>query len=412
MSKRLICRVVVRSLTGAALLFLVACASLLANAWVGLGHGPDAERKAVMEASSQWGEGGVFANPQPLWNDILGMIKTGMNVSPVANPSEPLPVVPGDRSRFAEPPGTGLRITWLGHSTQIIEIDGITVITDPIFGGRASPFTFGGPSPWYAPPIPLSELPPLDAVLISHDHYDHLQVETIEEMASWDTRFIAPLGVGAHLAYWGVPEERITEVDWWDTLQIGDVEIVSVPARHASGRQIFDQNRTLWTGYALRGPKHRVLFSGDTGLFPGLTEIGDKLGPFDVTMFEVGAYDRAWPDWHLGPEQAVRAHRMTKGRLFMPVHWGMWSLASHGWTEPVERVLAEAERTDVLTYVPRPGESFEPAGLPTMTPWWPRDVPWETVDEHPIVATRVPPEPGPTPATPANARPTRRPPLR
>lgn len=410
MSGRPMRTVIVRVFAGAAIVFLLVCAALLAAAWEALGKGPDAARRAVMEASPQWGDG-VFENPEPLWNDFVGMIRTGMNVSPVANPSQDLPVVTGDRSRFAEPPGTGLRITWLGHSTQIIEIDGVTVITDPIFGGRAAPFTFAGPAPWYAPPIPLSELPPLDAVLISHDHYDHLQVETIQEMATWDTRFVVPLGVGAHLAYWGVPDDRITEVDWWDTLRLGDVELVAVPARHASGRQVFDQNRTLWTGYALRGPQHRVLFSGDTGLFPGLTEIGERLGPFDVTMFEVGAYDRAWPDWHLGPEQAVRAHRMTKGRLFLPIHWGMWNLASHGWTEPVERVLVEAERWDVLTYVPRPGESFEPDGPPALSRWWP-DVPWQTAEEHPVVATKVPPDGEPTPAPDPNLRPERCPPLR
>ena len=343
-----------------------------------------------MEASPQWG-GRVFVNPQPLWNDIAGSLRSMLHPSPVANPTEPLPVVPGDRSRFAQPPDSGLRITWLGHSTQIIEIDGVTVLTDPIFGGRASPFTWAGPATWYPPPIPLDQLPPVDAVLISHDHYDHLQTETIQAIAGWDTTFVTPLGVGAHLEAWGVPSERIVEVDWWDRLRIGDVELVSTPGRHASGRQVFDQNRTLWTGYALLGPAHRVLFSGDTGLFPGLTEIGERLGPFDVTMFEVGAYDRAWPDWHLGPEQAVRAHRMVGGDLFLPIHWGMWSLASHGWTEPVERVLVEAELRAVRTFVPRPGQSFEPASLPALQRWWP-ELPWQTKEQHPIVATRVPPE--------------------
>ncbi|MCO4772552.1 MAG: MBL fold metallo-hydrolase [Deltaproteobacteria bacterium] len=343
-----------------------------------------------MEASPQWGDG-TFVNPDPMFNDVPESIRAGFRMSPHANPEQPLPVMPGDSTRFSIPSDSGLRITWLGHSTLIIEVDGVTVLTDPIFGGRAFPLSWTGPAPWYAPPIPLDQLPDLDAVLISHDHYDHLQVETIKAMATWDTQFFAPLGVGAHLAYWGVPAERITEVDWWDRVEVGGIEIVSVPARHASGRQVFDQNRTLWTGYALLGPKHRVLFSGDTGLFEGLTDVGSKLGPFDVTMFEVGAYDRAWPDWHLGPEQAVRAHRMTRGNLFLPIHWGMWSLASHGWTEPVERVLVEAERTGVATYVPRPGESFEPATVPPLSKWWP-EVPWQTVDEHPIVATRVAPE--------------------
>jgi len=372
------------------LLFALVAAGLVADAWVAFGGAPTGTRLARMEASPQWDDG-VFTNPDPMWNDIKGSLGAMFRTSPVATPEEPVPTLPGDRSRFAEPPASGLRITWLGHSTQIIEIDGTTVITDPIFGGRASPWTWMGPEAWYGPPIPLDQLPPLDAVLLSHDHYDHLQVETIRAMAGWDTRFIAPLGVGAHLEAWGVPADRITEVDWWDRVEIGGIEIVSVPARHASGRQVFDQMRTLWTGYALLGEDHRVLFSGDTGLFDGLSEIGDRLGPFDVTMFEVGAYDRAWPDWHLGPEQAVRAHGMVRGELFLPIHWGMWSLAMHGWTEPVERVLVETERRGVATYVPRPGESFEPAALPPLNRWWP-EVPWQTVDEHPIVARKVSPE--------------------
>jgi len=390
MSRRL--RLVLRIVAALAGAFLLVAVGLIADAWVAFGKAPTGDRRARMEASPQWSDG-VFANPEPMWNDMMGMFTSGGRMSPVASPDGPVPTVPGDRGRFATPPASGLRITWLGHSTLVFEIDGVTVLTDPIFGGRASPFDWAGPVPWYAPPIPLSELPKLDAVLISHDHYDHLQVETIQEMASWDTRFIAPLGVGAHLAYWGVPEDRIDEVDWWDVVTVGSVEITSVPGRHASGRQVFDQNRTLWTGYALTGPKSRILFSGDTGLFPGLTEIGEKLGPFDVTMFEVGAYDRAWPDWHLGPEQAVRAHRMTRGELFLPIHWGMWNLASHGWTAPVERVLVESERTGVRTYVPRPGESFEPATVPQTSRWWP-DVPWQTAEEDPIVATRVPTEDG------------------
>jgi L-ascorbate metabolism protein UlaG (beta-lactamase superfamily) len=363
---------------------------LIADAWEPFGKEPVGARADRMAASPQWSDG-VFTNPQPLWNDVKGSLTAMFSASPVTTPTEPIPVMTGDRSRFATPPATGLRITWLGHSTQLIEIDGVTVLSDPIFGGRASPFTWAGPEVWYAPPIPLTELPPLDAVVISHDHYDHLQIETIQALATLDTRFIVPLGVGAHLAYWGVPEARITEVDWWDRVSLGAVEIVATPARHASGRHLLDQNRTLWAGYALVGPEHRVYFSGDTGLFPDLDTIGERLGPFDVTMIEVGAYNQAWPDWHMGPEQAVRANMMARGALLMPVHWGLWSLASHGWTEPVERVLVEAQARDVATFVPRPGQSIEPGALPEQEQWWP-DIPWKTAAEDPIVATGI--EPG------------------
>ena len=374
---------IVRTLVAIGGLLAVVSAALVADAWVAFGQGPDADRRARMEASPQWDDG-VFVNAEPMWNDYVGMFTGWSRASAHGSPDEPLPVVTGDRSRFADPPRTGLRVTWLGHSTQLIELDGVTILTDPIFGGRASPFTWAGAEVWYAPPIPLDELPVPDVVLISHDHYDHLQVETIERLASWDTRFVAPLGVGQHLAYWGVPEERITEVDWWDTVQVGAVEVVATPSRHASGRQVLDQNRTLWAGYALVGPEHRVFFSGDTGLFSALHEIGRRYGPFDLTMFEVGAYDKSWPDWHLGPENAVTAHAWVRGEVLMPIHWGLWNLALHGWTEPIERVLVAVEGRGVPVVAPRPGASFELEPLPTLERWWPA-VPWQTAEEHPIV---------------------------
>ena len=375
-----------------AALGLLVAGALVAQAWAAMGAAPVGERLAKMQASPQWGEG-IFHNPQAMWMDELGMITNFTELSDYADPTEPLPVITGDRSRFVAPPASGLRITWLGHSTQIIEIDGVTILTDPIFGGRASPLPWVGPPTWYDPPIPLDELPALDAVLISHDHYDHLQMETIKALADDNTRFIMPLGVGAHLESWGVPASKITEVDWWDDLDLGPIKLVATPARHASGRHVFDQNRTLWAGYALIGPQHRVFFSGDTGLFPALSDIGQRFGPFDVTMIEVGAYNRAWPDWHTGPEQAVRANQMLQGQLFLPIHWGLWNLAMHGWTEPAERVLAEASRRGVEVFVPKPGQSFEPADLPPFEKWWP-EVPWQTADEHPIVSSKVPLEDG------------------
>ena len=263
------------------------------------------------------------------------------------------------------------------------------LLTDPVWGERSSPLTWMGPSRWYPPPIALDDLPAIDAVLISHDHYDHLDMTTIEAIREWDTTFVVPLGVGAHLVYWGVPEERIVTLDWWDRHALSDaVEVVAVPSRHASGRQVFDQNRTLWAGYALVGASHRVYFSGDTGLFRGMREIGERLGPFDVTMIEVGAYDRTWPDWHLGPENAVRAHQWVQGQVMIPVHWGLFDLANHGWTEPVERAAAAARTAQVTLLTPKPGQSVEPETTRVLDSWWP-EVPWKTAEEDPIESTRV-----------------------
>ena len=308
-----------------------------------------------------------------------------LEASAHVSPSAPVPVV---TQRVQAPPPTGLRVTWLGHSSTLVEIDGHRVLTDPVWSHRASPLTWVGPSRWYAPLIALEELQPIDAVVISHDHYDHLDQQTMVAMKGWNTRFIVPIGVGAHLAYWGIPEDKIVELDWWERTKVGELEIVATPARHASGRTVFDKDATLWAGYALLGPMHRVYYSGDTGLFPAMKQIGEQLGPFDLTMIEVGQYHRAWPDWHIGPEQAVTAHQWVKGSVLLPVHWGLFPLAFHGWTEPIERVLVAGERAAQTVIAPRPGQAVEPSAPPPFERWWP-DVPWTTAEKHPIVSTQI-----------------------
>ncbi|MEJ1972948.1 MAG: MBL fold metallo-hydrolase [Lacunisphaera sp.] len=315
----------------------------------------------------------------------------GLKSSPHARPAQPLPTVKVDPTLFHRAPASGLRVTWLGHSTTLIEIDGLRVLTDPVWGERASPVDWVGIPRWYEPPLALAGLPEIDAVLISHDHYDHLDHRTIVALKDRLTTFIVPLGVGAHLAFWGVPQHRIIELDWWERVQMGPLEITSTPARHASGRALLDKDLTLWSGYALTGPKHRVYFSGDTGMQDAFAEIATRLGPFDATLIETGEYNANWPDWHIGPEQAVAAHRLVRGSVLIPIHWGLFNLAPHTWTEPVERVLAAAAKAGVTVATPRPGESVEP-GLPLATKrWWP-ELPWSPSgggggEETPIIST-------------------------
>ncbi len=343
-------------------------------------------RLEAMKLSPQY-EDGKFVNPQPMYtNKLDGIWRIMTSGEAERTPEAPIPVASISPWRYSHKPSSGLRITWLGHSTILIEIDGLTILTDPVWGERTSPYSWVGPKRWYPPPIALEDLPPLDAVIISHDHYDHLDYSTIVAMKDWNVPFFVPLGVGAHLEYWGIPQERITELDWWDQMRLEELTVVMVPARHASGRDLFDQNDTLWGGYVLAGNKHRVYFSGDTGFFPGFCEIGDKWGPFDVTMIEVGAYDSAWPDWHIGPEQAVIAHQMVRGNIFLPIHWGLFNLANHNWTEPMERVLAYSYDHGVTVASPQPGQSVEMDTVGLTGRWWPK-VPWLRESDSPIIAT-------------------------
>ena len=381
-------RRVLRLVGRALLVALAVVASLVgigvALAWEAMGTAPAGERLARMEASPHH-EDGIFVNDQPLWNDMAGGLASMSEVSAFADPAGPLPVRADTAARLAEPPGP-LRVTWLGHSTTLIELDGVRVLTDPVFGERPSPLPSVGPARWYAPPLALEALRDVDVVLLSHDHYDHLDHPTIVAMRDWSAPFVCPLGVGAHLEYWGIDPARIVELDWWQEHALGDVRVVAVPARHASGRHVFDQSRTQWAGFALVGTERRVMFSGDTGLFDDMAVIGERYGPFDLVMIEVGAYHRTWPDWHIGPEQAMRAHRMLRGRLFMPIHWGLFNLAQHGWTEPVERVWVAAEEASVPFVTPRPGEVIDVDSPPAPERWWP-EVPWQTAAQAPIVST-------------------------
>jgi L-ascorbate metabolism protein UlaG (beta-lactamase superfamily) len=374
----------------AAVALAVAGVSVTRTACIAAGQSATGARLDTMKASPNRRDG-KFVNSlptdQPSFFKALGK---GMWGTDNAAPDSTLPVVKRAASDFDVAPSSGLRITWLGHSTFLVEIDGKRVLVDPVLSERASPFTWVGPKRFHENPLSIDELPTIDAVVISHDHYDHLDHRTVQALGERVPLYVVPLGVGAHLEYWGVPSERIVERDWWGEFKRGGLTFIATPARHFSGRSLVmaDRNEKLWSGWVIASHKHRIYYSGDTSMFPGFTAIGERLGPFDAVLIETGAYDQLWPDLHIGPEQAIEARVALGSGLFIPVHWGTFNLANHAWTEPVERVLVAAEKAGVPIAVPRPGESIEPASPPRLTRWWP-SVPWKTAEESPVVSSGI-----------------------
>ncbi len=341
-----------------------------------LGARAEGRRRERMQASAQWtGEG--FANRQPV---MAGLRDPSVRPPSLPEfffggerrvPDGPLPST-DPRPGWARPVASGLRATWLGHSTVLLEIDGFRILTDPVWGPRASPFRVLGPRRFQPVPVPLHSLPPPDAVVITHDHYDHLDYPTIRALARSSVPFVTALGVGAHLESWGVPAACITELDWWESHAVPatGISITATPAQHFSGRSLRDRNATLWSSMVIRGDRHAVFFSGDTGLTTQYALIRERLGPFDLVMLEVGAFHPSWGDIHLGPENALEALALLGGGAFLPVHWGTFALAMHAWDQPAEVLHELAPQRGVQLLMPRLGEPVEPAQDHVLAAWW------------------------------------------
>lgn len=288
-------------------------------------------------------------------------------------PAAPIPLAEPEAGQNSAGRPSDLAVSWFGHSTALVEIDGYRVLTDPVWGNRVSPSDVIGPRRMHPTPVPLEALPTLDAVVISHDHFDHLDPGTVVALArAQQTPFYVPLGVGAHLRAWGIPEQRIVELDWHESARVGELTLICTPARHLSGR-LRTWNTTLWASWVLTGPSHRVYFAGDTGYTNGFAQIGADHGPFDLTLMPVGGYTAALPDIHMNPEQAVRAHLdVTNPRsgLLVPIHWCTFRSAPHPWAEPIERLLVAADSARAQVAVPRPGGRVEPAAPVGSDQWW------------------------------------------
>jgi L-ascorbate metabolism protein UlaG (beta-lactamase superfamily) len=319
-------------------------------------------------------EGKKYLNPVPTGvatGSVLGTLWKYLINKAETTPKRKLGPFATDVSIYQQALPTGLRITWMGHSSLLIEIDGLRILTDPVWSARASFSTSFGPHRFFPAPLAVKDLPPLDAIIISHDHYDHLDANVIPHFANTHVPFYCSIGVGQYLMAWGIQKERITEMNWMHSVTIlNSCTITALPARHFSGRGLFNRFETLWSSFAIKTTNHNIYYGADSGWFDGFHDIGEAYGPFDLTMLEVGAYNENWADIHMGPENAANAHLALKGKLMMPIHWGTFNLALHPWNEPIERLLKLAHDKSISLFVPKPGVPTQVTGGEYNSHWW------------------------------------------
>ncbi len=360
------------------MLILVACIILFivgviifVNTAPQFGDSPEGSRLERIEGSSNYKEG-QFVNLTFTTMDMdfvkgLGIMKEWIFNTKGRVPGKPLPV------RFSQENGSyndsSAYITWYGHSAVLLEIDNKRVLIDPMLGPASSPVSFMTKRFDYEEPIPIEDLTNIDIVVISHDHYDHLDYDTIKKIKDKVGHFYTPLGVGAHLEKWGVDPGKVSELDWWETIDHEGLTLVACPARHFSGRGFSDRNKTQWASWVIEGGGKKIYFSGDGGYANHFSEIGDKYGPFDFAMIECGQYNERWKDIHMMPEETVQAGVDLRSKNMMPIHWGAFNLALHHWQDPIERAVETAKKLDVIISTPFIGEKFEISDSPKEI-WW------------------------------------------
>ncbi len=341
-----------------------------------IGTDPEGARLERMKEASNFKDGKFENSVETLMNMSFSTFRKVLKEQLFSSgesrkPQDQIITIPFNADSFLEA-DSSVAITWFGHSTLLIRIDGVTILTDPVLvGERASMFPFIGPKRFdYSHHLELDELPPIDLVLISHDHYDHLDYPTIKALAGNIDRFYMPLGVGAHFEHWGVLPENIIELNWWDEVEIGGLKLALAPTRHFSGRAIRDRFNTLWGSWVISGKSKNLYFSGDSGYFPGFKEIGETYGPFDLTFMECGAYNEGWSEIHMFPEETAQAHLDVKGRLLMPIHWGKFDLSLHPWKESVQRLTKKADEENIDLVTPEVGQIFLLPDTIKYSNWW------------------------------------------
>jgi len=326
-----------------------------------------------MQQSEYYSDGAFVNEERQAENDLgIDFLQDQFFGSQQRVPKGIVPVTLLDSDALKDKPEPGLRAIWLGHASVLIEIDGYRVLTDPVLSQRVSPFQFVGPERTHKPPVELEQLTGIDAAVISHNHYDHLDEATVRHLAVQDTKFFVPLGVGQYFEDWGIPAEQVVEMEWWQSANIGDLKITSTPNRHYSSRGLLDTKATHWSSWSISGSEHKAFYSGDSGYSKYFREIGSRLGPFDLNIIKIGAYGpgQAWTDIHMTPEEAIQVHLDIGGRRIFPVHWMTFNLALHDWDEPIKRALAEAEKRKVELVTPKIGETVHANQPFVIERWW------------------------------------------
>ncbi|MBU9674951.1 MBL fold metallo-hydrolase [Planococcus sp. CP5-4] len=359
----------------------VAAVSVMSGAFLKkyapLGSSPNQRQRDRFAGLDNYREG-KFANADEAETEIhmsegLSMLKDSLFAGDVQrHPIGELPVAEIDWELIKSEQDS---VTWFGHSSVLLSLDGHKLFIDPMLGDRASPLSFAGSLRYSKGWLEVAgRLPAIDAVLLTHDHYDHLDYESIRALKDKVGHFYVPLGVGAHLLRWGVEAQRITELNWWDEVQLHGLTLALTPSKHFSGRGLFNRNSTLWGGWAVIGDRIRFYTSGDGGYGSHFKEIGEKYGPFDIALMEGGQYDTRWETSHMAPEQSVQAALDIRGDKMMLVHWAAFTLAFHSWTDPIERASKEAVRQGVELVTPQVGETLPLEKLATYTSahWWER----------------------------------------
>lgn len=335
------------------------------------------ESQAGYKQSSQF-RNGKFANINDekvnmSGDNFVAMIKEQFNMHPNARPKLAPELITMDSADIANYKGV-TRLFWFGHSSFLIQTAGKNILIDPMLGQSASPVPFVGVKRFNAElPIDIEQLPKIDLILISHDHYDHLDYGSILKLKDKTDAFYTPLGVGSHLKEWGVDAKRITELDWWQETQVGNVVLACTPAQHFSGRGKWfsDQASTLWCSWVIKTPEKNLFFSGDSGYGKHFSSIGDKYGPFDLAMMECGQYNELWKEIHMMPEETIQAGKDVGAKLVMPIHWGGFRLAMHDWLDPITRASAKASEMQISLLTPKIGEGIVLNGdIPQTAHWW------------------------------------------